>query len=198
LQPVEKMIQVEAMTAIRTETTWTMERIALLKSRIDAGFSCGQIAREMGVSRNAVIGKANRLGLSRLKRATAGNLEQSRNNSRSNLVTPRERLARALKAKPQLALPEAPADSTARCSLLELQQWHCRWPIGDPRCGDFGFCGGKPVDGLPYCLGHARMAYRPGARAATEPHQHVSRRIAECPSLSVVARAGVLEARTDR
>jgi hypothetical protein len=43
------------------ETTWTMERIALLKDRICAGFSCGQIARELGVSRNAVIGKTNRL-----------------------------------------------------------------------------------------------------------------------------------------
>ena len=43
------------------ETTWTMGRIALLKERICAGFSCGQIARELGVSRNAVIGKTNRL-----------------------------------------------------------------------------------------------------------------------------------------
>ena len=39
------------------QRTWTTERIALLKSRIDAGHSCGQIAREIGVSRNAVIGK---------------------------------------------------------------------------------------------------------------------------------------------
>ena len=60
------------MTMIGTQTMWTTERIALLKNRIDAGLSCGQIAREIGVSRNAVIGKANRLGLSRFKSATAG------------------------------------------------------------------------------------------------------------------------------
>ena len=41
------------------ETSWTMERIALLKDRIRAGFSCAQIACELGVSRNAVIGKTN-------------------------------------------------------------------------------------------------------------------------------------------
>ena len=52
-----------------TQTTWTTERIALLKNRIDAGLSCGQIAREIGVSRNAVIGKANRLGLSLQERS---------------------------------------------------------------------------------------------------------------------------------
>ncbi len=42
---------------IGTQTMWTTERIALLKNRIDAGLSCGQIAWEIGVSRNAVIGK---------------------------------------------------------------------------------------------------------------------------------------------
>ena len=59
-----------------TQTTWTTERIALLKNRIDAGLSCGQIAREIGVSRNAVIGKANRLGLSRFKSTIAGQPER--------------------------------------------------------------------------------------------------------------------------
>ena len=56
----------EVKTVIRTQT-WTTERIALLKNLMDAGLSCGQIAREIGVSRNAVIGKVNRLGLSRFK-----------------------------------------------------------------------------------------------------------------------------------
>src|SRR5258707_15884543 len=45
--------------------TWTSERIELLKRCLHAGLSCGQIAREIGVTRNAVIGKMNRLGLSR-------------------------------------------------------------------------------------------------------------------------------------
>src|SRR5258705_7101589 len=69
-------MQVEAMTMTGTQTTWTTERIALLKNRIDAGLSCGQIAREIGVSRNAVIGKANRLGLSRFKSTIAGQPER--------------------------------------------------------------------------------------------------------------------------
>jgi len=45
--------------------TWTSERIELLKRCLHAGLSCGQTAREIGVTRNAVIGKMNRLGLSR-------------------------------------------------------------------------------------------------------------------------------------
>ena len=45
--------------------TWTTERVAQLRNCVNAGLSCGQIANEIGVSRNAVIGKINRLGLSR-------------------------------------------------------------------------------------------------------------------------------------
>src|SRR5260370_29612666 len=158
-------MQVEAMTMTGTQTTWTTERIALLKDRIDAGLSCGQIAREIGVSRNAVIGKANRLGLSRFKSATAGQPERT---GAPSIARPRfatqHRTLLALRAKPQLAFAEVPGDSANRCSLSELQQWHCRWPIGDPTAEDFGFCGNKPVDGLPYCPAHAPMPYRPGTR----------------------------------
>jgi GcrA cell cycle regulator len=161
------------MTVIGTQTTWTTERIALLMNRIDAGFSCGQIAREIGVSRNAVIGKANRLGLSRFKSAAAGQLEQTnaRKNARSRTVT-QHRILRALWPKPQLAFVEVSGDSANRCSLFELQQWHCRWPIGDPTSEDFGFCGNKPVDGLPYCPAHARIAYRPGTRGPVVRELH--------------------------
>src|SRR3979409_1586868 len=51
------------MTA--SQPTWTTERIELLKSRFEAGLSCRQIADDIGVSRNAVIGKLNRLNLTR-------------------------------------------------------------------------------------------------------------------------------------
>jgi hypothetical protein len=30
-----------------------------------------------------------------------------------------------------------------------------------PGADDFCFCGNEPVKGLPYCVGHARIAYRP-------------------------------------
>ena len=48
-----------------------------------------------------------------------------------------------------------------RCSLLELNESKCRWPIGDPGSVEFFFCGGPPVEGLPYCNYHSRVAYQP-------------------------------------
>lgn len=164
-----QLMQVEAMTLIGSQTTWTTERIALLKNGIDAGLSCGQIAREIGVSRNAVIGKANRLGLSRSKGAPAGRLNQAstRRNARSQ-----HWILRASRTESQLACEEAPSDSANRCTLSDLQQWHCRWPLGDPVSEDFGFCGDKSVDGLPYCPAHARMAYRTGTREVVVRQLH--------------------------
>jgi len=142
---------------IRTQT-WTTERIELLKNLMDTGLSCGQIAREIGVSRNAVIGKVNRLGLSRFKRGVDGPPGQTGTRKNRNVET-KHRILRTLWAKPQVTHAEA-GDSVSRCSLMELREWHCRWPCGDPRSADVGFCGNRPVDGLPYCSAHARMAYR--------------------------------------
>jgi GcrA cell cycle regulator len=48
-----------------------------------------------------------------------------------------------------------------RCSLIELNDGKCRWPIGDPGTAEFFFCGGIPVEGLPYCNYHSRVAYQP-------------------------------------
>src|SRR5579875_3792783 len=62
------------------EQTWTDERIALLRSHFDAGLSCRQIAADIGVSRNAVIGKLSRLNLTR------GRIVSERQGSRKEAV----------------------------------------------------------------------------------------------------------------
>ena len=69
--------------------TWTSERIELLKRYLDAGLSCGQTAREIGVAPNAVIGKMNRLGLSRPKDVIGRQLEQRRATRLARPKTPR-------------------------------------------------------------------------------------------------------------
>jgi len=142
-----------------TGRTWTAERIAQLKSCFAAGLSCSQIADEIGVSRNAVIGKLNRLQLGRRKRVAA----QPRARKPSlRLVTQHEILS-ALRAAPPPVAEEVLVPDECRCSLVELSEGKCRWPISDPGRRDFGFCGGKAVDGLPYCAAHARIAYQPAA-----------------------------------
>jgi GcrA cell cycle regulator len=49
--------------------------------------------------------------------------------------------------------------ATQRVSLADLGTKSCRWPSGDPREPDFGFCGKTKLDGAPYCAEHAALAY---------------------------------------
>jgi len=141
------------------ERTWTAARVAQLKSCFDAGLSCSQIADEIGVSRNAVIGKINRLRLAPRDRVIA---KPRQRKVALRLVTQHDILT-ALRSAPPPAVEEVPVPQEPRCSLAELCEGKCRWPISDPGRRDFGFCGGKAVDGLPYCAAHARIAYQPAA-----------------------------------
>jgi len=169
------------MTANRASAmpaTWSSERIELLKRHFDAGLSCSQIAREIGVTRNAVIGKMNRLGLSRPKGVIAGQREHRRaarlgraktsggfrpRRARLSIFAQHELLAAEFGAAEPRAEEVAIANGCG-CTLLELSRENCRWPIGSAGTADFRFCGNAPVKGLPYCVGHARIAYRPAGR----------------------------------
>ena len=145
--------------------TWTTERIERLKSCFDAGLSCRQIAADIGVSRNAVIGKLSRLSLTRDR---AGDPLAGKNAGAApgTKATPRRQYAILAAAHAELDAPDEfePIDDTRHCSLFELSEARCRWPISTPGAADFCFCGNTPLDTLPYCSGHSRLAYRPGSR----------------------------------
>ena len=148
------------MTTIETSSgnlrqTWTAERVAQLKNGVNAGLSCAQIANEIGVSRNAVIGKINRLGLSRGRNPAAPRPRDGALVRRPKVLT--QRLV--LKALFTTA-PIADVVSSEPCSLLNLTARKCRWPISGVGAVDFTFCGNTTVDGISYCAGHARIAYR--------------------------------------
>jgi GcrA cell cycle regulator len=146
---------------MNTQTqTWTTERVDQLRRYVEAGFSCGQIAGEIGLSRNAVIGKIHRLGLWR----GTGHTPRPRTRPRPSVVFSQRRALQAAYAATCTAVAEAEIDSAKRCSLMELAQGQCRWPISDPGAKDFCFCGNDAVGGFSYCVGHARLAYRSAAR----------------------------------
>ncbi len=43
--------------------------------------------------------------------------------------------------------------------FIELDAEACRFPFGDPRHDDFGFCGMTKLVGSPYCADHKRVAH---------------------------------------
>jgi GcrA cell cycle regulator len=147
--------------------TWTDERIELLKRHFEAGFTCREIAADIGVSRNAVIGKLARLNLTRGRSNDERKLERSLAPARASRAVPRlqyEMLA-TIYGESEAPAISAPIDDGNRCSLMELAENRCRWPISTPGEDDFCFCGNSAPDGQPYCAGHSRLAYRPNSRA---------------------------------
>jgi GcrA cell cycle regulator len=151
---------------------WTDERVELLKKLWQDGLSASQIAGELGgITRNAVIGKVHRLGLSgrakssssaaarpRKARAPGHMMRVSRASMRGNTA-----LAHAYEhdMEPEPELIENIIPLGQRRTILELTEETCRWPIGDPSSADFFFCGGNPLPSVPYCSYHSRVAYQP-------------------------------------
>jgi len=162
------------MTNPTTTTTWTAERVEQLRSFVVSGLTCSQIAAEIGVTRNAVIGKIHRLGLSPERPAAAPAPARScPQRARQPRRLARRHMLRLIHAEAPRVADGANAetvsvDSAQCCSLLDLAQGKCRWPLGDGAsnsgAADFVFCGNETAAGFSYCAGHARMAYRLPAR----------------------------------
>jgi GcrA cell cycle regulator len=152
--------------------SWTDERVELLKKLWSDGLSASQIAAELGgITRNAVIGKVHRLGLSgRAKSPSAAAPRPRKPRTHTHMLRvarPAMRGNTALAQAFEYEVAEEPelVDNVIpigqRRTILELNEETCRWPIGDPGSSDFFFCGGRSLTGLPYCAHHSRVAYQP-------------------------------------
>ena len=145
--------------------TWNTDRLEALKTHFAAGLSCRQIAAEIGVSRNAVIGKLSRLGLTRDK-PPGGEPRAKRPRERRGRSVPRLQYEMLRQVYDEEAFCDTPVVSERRCTLFELSKEHCRWPV-NAEAEEFSFCGNVPLAGMPYCSGHTRLAYRSLARRAS-------------------------------
>ena len=124
---------------------WTDERVARLKELWSEGYSARQIAEQLGgVTRNAVIGKANRMGLSKPTKSSI-----TRQRKRQEGDRPRPTAEEVVIVTPDSGV-----------SILTLTTATCRWPIGHPGEENFFFCGARTKTGQPYCEAHSRLAYQ--------------------------------------
>jgi len=159
--------------------TWTDERVELLKKLWTDGLSASQIAAELGnVTRNAVIGKVHRLGLS----GRAKDVKPAASSPRIRKVTRAPSAPAPIAPQPhsnvvlapiplqsEQDVPDVAAEEdvaipmSERVTIMDLRESMCRWPMGDPTKPEFRFCGARSITGLPYCTHHARIAYQPVA-----------------------------------
>ena len=154
---------------------WTDEKVELLRQLWLDGKSASQIAAELGdgVTRNAVIGKVHRLGLSGRVKASAPATPRIRQRPAGQRA-PAPRSGGGFRGNTALALardaqlepePEFREDvvipMSLRVTIVELKEAMCRWPLGDPTSAEFRYCGIQTQGDGPYCVHHGRMAYQP-------------------------------------
>ena len=122
-----------------TGNVWTDERLEELKKLWAQGLSISQIGEALGVSRNAIAGKAHRMGLP--KRPSP--------------------ISKSKAEKPKVEPVVEEQDLPLRLELRQLvwSRSKCCWPTGDPKKNGFKFCGDTVVPGKPYCLAHCEEAY---------------------------------------
>lgn len=153
---------------------WTEDRVEILTKLWAEGLSASQIAKRLGgVTRNAVIGKVHRLGLSgRAKPSRPKTVSRAKPAAKPS--TPKPRVVR--KTAPVVKAPPAPPPVEAKplpngefATILTIRDHMCKWPIGDPGESDFRFCGRRVKDKEPYCEAHCSVAYQPSRRRGSSP-----------------------------
>ncbi|MBU6497841.1 MAG: GcrA cell cycle regulator [Rhodospirillales bacterium] len=154
---------------------WNEETIARLRALWAEGLSTAEIGRRMGVSKNAVVGKAHRLALparpSPIRRDAAGGAPRppvARRVTGPTLPPLAATLpvepspmppiaAEPPRAEPRRVTEKAPAPRPVARAGGRLVA--CCWPIGEPGTKSFRFCDAEANPGKPYCTEHAQLAY---------------------------------------
>jgi GcrA cell cycle regulator len=167
---------------------WTADTIDRLRNLWSLGHATSAIGRELGVSKNAVVGKAHRLKLpprpSPIRIGHRVGSDVDRSPSRAGRPVGLPALARktavvfaplTVTASPKLAVAEV-TPRPARTTTLGTHQ--CSWPIGEPGTAAFHFCAQHAEAGRPYCPQHCEIAYRARRPRATQGGASLDREVA--------------------
>lgn len=149
-----------------TDSVWTDDRIDRLKTLWSRNLSASAVARDLGagITRNAVLSKVHRMGLSKAGRNGAA--EGMDGAARKHAIPDAGACGRhhgRIGGK-AASDPEEPVPATATSSLLKVGRHDCRFPYGDPRDGPLALCGRAVARGV-YCAAHGRIAYQRAGHA---------------------------------
>ena len=155
---------------------WPQEKIDALREHWISGIPASEIGAQMGISKNAVLGKVHKLKLTpRLLGGPRSNVKSRADKPNGNKGKPKAAaIVHKLVTRAERKPPTPPesfdmedgegVDVTALVGIMDLTANTCRWPHGDPLLPGFGYCG-KYTDAGPYCADHAKRATRGGRNA---------------------------------
>ena len=137
--------------------SWNQQKVDDLKKLWNEGVATSRIGEQLGFTKNAVIGKAFRLGLERRQNSRK---KASQTASYSSATLYRETIT------PSSSIP-IKKESTRRREKFSFKKSivgtgsfkSCQWPIGDPLKDGFHYCGCENIPTKPYCIEHYKKAY---------------------------------------
>jgi GcrA cell cycle regulator len=157
------------MRSMNSEFEWTDDRVRKLRQLWSEGHSTAEIGRRMGISKNAVVGKAHRLDLPARPSPirTGGSPRAPRASRRQPVPTLADTMPLSCLRDADIPAPVehiAPTVKPARHVAITPRRsgsHSCCWPIGEPGTPAFRFCDDPAPLDVPYCYEHARLAYKP-------------------------------------
>ena len=138
--------------------SWNESNVAKLKELWDQGLPTAQIGKLLGFTKNAVVGKAHRIGLERRPspiRRTA--VKPDRKKARSPIV-PKLNFE-TVKEEQKETLKQETFQPAVKNFFTSQTKRGCEWPEGHPDESDFKFCGKDRFEDKPYCINHCAVAY---------------------------------------
>ena len=137
--------------------SWNQQKVEDLKKLWNDGVATSSIGEQLGFTKNAVIGKAFRLGLERRQNSRK---KTSQSVSISSTTLYRETSSSISSS----AIKKNPIKRRERFnfkkSIVGTGNFKsCQWPIGDPLKEGFHYCGGQNIPTKPYCIEHYKKAY---------------------------------------
>jgi GcrA cell cycle regulator len=139
---------------------WNEETIARIRALWAEGHTTAEIGRRMGISKNAVVGKAHRLNLPARPspiRRTPGEKRSAPRPTVRRVTGPTLPVLESMTRQPlkapvvlrPVAMQPRPVGRVSSCC----------WPLGEPGTPEFHFCGDPTVPAKPYCEEHVALAY---------------------------------------
>ena len=138
---------------------WNDTNVSRLRELWDQGLPTAQIGKLLGFTKNAVVGKAHRIGLERRPspiRRTA--VKPDRKKARSPIV-PKLNFEKVKEEVKETSIAQKDFQPVVKNLFSTYTKRGCEWPEGHPDESDFNFCGKERFEDKPYCLNHCAIAY---------------------------------------
>jgi GcrA cell cycle regulator len=152
--------------------SWNDSNVARLKELWDQGLPTAQIGKLLGFTKNAVVGKAHRIGLERrpspIRRTAA---KPDRKKARSPVMPKLNFENNESEEKNIIPRIQNYKSSIINIVTTKLKRG-CEWPKGHPDEPEFHFCNKERFEEKPYCLDHCSIAYVIPEKDELKPMAH--------------------------